>query len=346
VPERREYDDDDELLTEAVRRLAELEERPEPDVVLDISEPMVDTQFYRMHPDTPSGTIPLPAGLTAVRAVHDLIRAAAITAEQGPQLLIEGRRSAPVDRFLRRVSLGSARPGSFVLTSRVPVEGNAPTEVSQQLDLLSTGARDAVVISGRLSGRGVVSAMHQAIRVAHAAAESALRARGQLSAFYDGVEDGVSANLCRALAELGSFGRHDARGYRPFEIGFGWARGMPTEESSEPIPFSENMVGILARADEELTNLAKSGPAQLAGKVETLKRGPGEQPRIRIIGELRMEEGTALGRRSVWVTVSTAQYEEAWEAQRNGLDMVVDGHLGTSRGRLQMEPSRIEVTRR
>jgi len=232
-----------------------------------------------------------------------------------------------------------------VLTSRVPVEGSAPAEGSQQLDLLSTEAPDALVISGRLPGRGVVSALHQAIRVAHAAANSALRTQGQLSAFYDGVADGVSANLCRALADLGSFGRHDAGEYRSFEIGFGWARGMPTDESSEPISFSENMVGILTHADEELTNLAKSGPARLVGKVETLKRGPGEQPRIRVIGELRTEEGNMLGRRSVWVTVSTAQYEEAWEAQRNGLDMVIDGHLGTSRGRLQMEPSRIEVTR-
>ena len=297
VPERREYDDDDELLTEAVRRLAELEERPEPDVILDINEPYVDTQFYRMHPDSPSGTISLPAGLTAVRAVHDLIRAAAITAEQGPQLLIEGRRSAPVDRFLRRVSLGSARPGSYVLTSRVPVEGDARAEVSKQLDLLSTEEPHTVVISGGFSARGVVSAMHQAIGVAHAAAHHALRTQGQVSAFYDGVERGVSANLCRALADLGSFGRHDASEYRSFEIGFGWARGMPTDESSEPILFSKNMVGILIWADAELTNLADQCPPACR-KAETNKRGPGEQPRIRIVGELLME-GNMLGRRSV-----------------------------------------------
>ena len=72
VPERREYEDDDELLVEAVRSLASVEDRPELDVVPDISEPLVDAQFYRMQPDTPSGTIPLPAGLKAVQSVHDL----------------------------------------------------------------------------------------------------------------------------------------------------------------------------------------------------------------------------------------------------------------------------------
>src|SRR5207302_1430210 len=98
------------------------------------------------------------------------------------------------------------------------------------------------------SGRDVVSALHRAIGAAHAATDSALQTQGQLSAFYEGVEMGLSANLCRALADLGSFGRHHPEEYRSFEVGFGWARGMPTDEPSEPVSFSENMVGILARA--------------------------------------------------------------------------------------------------
>jgi hypothetical protein len=344
VPERREYDDDDELLTEAVRRLAAFEERPEPDVVLEINEPDVDTQFYRMHPDTPSGTIPLPAGLTAVQAVHDLMRTAAIMAEQGSQLLIEGRRSPVVDKFLRRVNLGTARPGSYVLTSRVPVAGTVPTDTDMQLDMLPAmvTAPRAAATRGWLVGREVVSTLSGTVRLAHATAASVLRAQGQFSAFYDGVEHGLSVNLCKSLSELGSFGRRQPSGYRAFEVGFGWARRMPIDEPSEPISFSENMVGVLARAAEELTRIARSGAARIAGRVETLHEGAEEQQRIKILGELRTEE-RVLGRRSLWVTVSAAQYEEAWEAQRHGWDVIVDGRLGTTRGRLQMEPSRIEV---
>jgi hypothetical protein len=347
VPERREYADDDQLLIQAVRRLAAFEERSESDVVLDISEPLVDTQFYRMHPDTPAGTIPLPAGLTAVAAVHNLVRAAAIMVEQGPQLLIEGRRSAVVDSFLRRVSLGSARPGSYVLTSRVPVAGTVPADASPQLDLLPTPAEAPGTDAPPrwLSGRDVVSALHRAIRVAHATAGHVLRAQDQFSAFYDGVEQGLSANLCKALSDLGSFGRRGSRKYRAIEVGFGWARDMPTEEPSEPISFSENMVGVLARADEELTRVARSRWARITGRVETFHERAEEQRRIKIIGELRTAEGTVVGRRSLWVTVNTAQYEQAWEAQRNGWDVIVDGHMSTARGRLQMEPTRVEVAR-
>jgi hypothetical protein len=348
VPERREYDDDDELLAEAIRRLAAFEERPEPDVVLDISEPRVDTQFYRMHPDTPSGTIPLPAGLTAVQAVHNLIRAAAIMTEQGPQLLIEGRRSAVVDRFLRRVSLGSARPGSYVLTSRVPVVGTAPADASGQLDLLPTTAEVLGAVSPHrwLAGRDVVSGLHHAVRVAHDTAGRVLRAQNQFSAFYDGVEHGLSANLCEALSDLGSFGRRRPGAYRAFEVGFGWAREVPSDESTEPIAFSENMVGVLVRASEELTRVARSRWARIVGQVETFHERAEEQRRIKVIGELRTEDGAVLGRRSLWVTVSPGQYEEAWEAQRNGWDVIVDGQVSTARGRLQMEPSRVEVVRR
>ncbi len=345
VPERREFVDDDQLLIQAVRRLAAFEERPEPDVVLDISEPMVDSQFYRMHPDTPSGTIPLPAGLTAVRAVHDLMRATAIMTEQGPQLLIEGRRSAVVDSFLRSVSLGSARPGSYVLTSRVPVGGSAPADADLQLDLLTAPLQETAGARDRLAGREVVSALHRAVQVAHAIAARVLRAQSQFSDFYDAVEQGLSANLCRALADLGSFGRRQPAGYRAFEIGFAWARGMPSEEPSDPVSFSENMVGLLARAGDELAEVARSGWARIVGRVETFHEGIEEQQRIRIFGELRTEKGEVLGHRSIWVTVSTAQYEAAWEAQRHGWDMTVEGRLGTSRRRLQMEPSRIEVTR-
>jgi hypothetical protein len=344
VPERREYDDDEELLAEAVRQLAAWEERPEPDVLLDISEPMVDTQFYRLHPGTPSGTIPLPTGLTAVQAVHDLMRAAAIVVEQGPQLLIEGRRSTIVDRFLRGVSLGSARPGSYVLTSRVPVAGSMPKEADMQLDLLATTV-ETTAPRRWLAGREVVWALHRAVRVAHTTAGYVLRAQHQSSAFYDAVGQGLSANLCKALADLGSSGRHDSGRYRAFEIGFGWARGMPADQPAEPLSFSENMVGILAGAGEELTRVARSRWARIVGRVETLHEGAEEQ-RIRIIGELRTEKEEELGRRSVWVTVSPAQYESAWEAQRNGWSMIVDGHLGTKRGRLQMEPRRVEIVRR
>jgi hypothetical protein len=121
IPDHREYQDDSELLIEAVRKLAGYEERPEQELLLDIAEPMVDSQYFRTFPQTPSGTTPLPSGLKAVRGIHELMTTAARTFEEGPRMLFEGRRSGRVDRFLHTITLGSARPGSYILTARVPV---------------------------------------------------------------------------------------------------------------------------------------------------------------------------------------------------------------------------------
>ena len=120
VPLSTEFEDDDTLLDEAVRKIAKVEERPLRNVLLDITEPDVDVQYFRAYPDAPSGTIPLPSGLKAVQSINNLMRSAANTVEKGPHPLISGRRSALVDTFLHRVMLGAAAPGSYVLTARVP----------------------------------------------------------------------------------------------------------------------------------------------------------------------------------------------------------------------------------
>ncbi|MDQ2873880.1 MAG: hypothetical protein M3Y33_03310 [Actinomycetota bacterium] len=75
--------------------------------------------------------------------------------------------------------------------------------------------------------------------------------REQPDLFDDCIEQGVSANLCMALGDLGGFSRD-----RPFEIGFTWARGLPGQESGVPIACTGRMSGILARAGDELERLA------------------------------------------------------------------------------------------
>ena len=110
IPDLHEYEDADELIQTAVAKIAKYEARPEHDVLLDIAEPMVDAQFYRIHPDAPSGSVPLPTGVKAAESVLNLMKTAATAVEQGLHLLYEGRRSQQVDGFLHRVLLGSATP--------------------------------------------------------------------------------------------------------------------------------------------------------------------------------------------------------------------------------------------
>jgi hypothetical protein len=338
IPDRREFPDDSELLQEAVHKLAGYEERPERDVLFDISEPMVDSQYFRMHPDTPSGTAPLLSGTKAVQAVHDLMRTAARMTEEGRQMLFEGRRSAFVDNFLRRVILGSARPGSYVLTARVSVT------LSDQPQLRLWDDHSASGRPSDLSGRAALSRLFHAVTAAQETARQVVDQRAavdrrRLDVFDDSVEQGVSANLCKALADLGGHSRD-----KPFEIGFSWARGLPSADSEEPIAFTGIMAGVLSQAGDELEQLAKSGDAHIIGKVETLNLRAGKEPRIRVVGEFRSDDRDPY-QRALWVIVSRTQYDQAIEAQRAGWLIDAEGRMVTVNHSREMRPERFDIRR-
>jgi hypothetical protein len=333
IPDHREYQDDGELLAEAVRKLAGYEERPERELLLDIAEPMVDSQYYRTHPETPSGTTSLPSGVRAVQGIQELMKTAARAVEDGPQMLFEGRSSRRVDNFLHRILLGSARPRSYVLTARVPVAAARPP----QLGLWEEGKADPR--GSELPGREVLAGFHRATLAAWTAAESVAGGRERLDIFDEGVAKGVSANLCKALGDLGGYSKD-----RPFEIGFTWARGLPGQVPSDPVAFSGAMAGILARAGDDLERMAKSGHAQIIGQVETLNISPGEEPRIKVVGEFRRDGGEAV-QRSLWVIVSMSDYDRAIEAQREGWWLDVAGRLVNAHRRREMRPERFDIRR-
>lgn len=316
VPLHAEYDDAGELIEQAITKIAKYEDRPERDVRLDIAEPMTDTQYFRMHPETPTGMIPLSAGLKAVRSIHNLVKAAGAVVETGPQLIYERYRSTQLENFLRRVMLGSAAPGSYILTARFP------QLASQRTDL---------------TGRAVSSSLHAALLAAHGAAAQALEDSSQqrsLQAFYGAVNSGVSANLCRALADLGGDDKN-----RPFEIGFGWARDLPADASELAelrFAFTAAMPAIFEQAGEELAALARSGTAQITGRVMELQEQPGGRHRVQVQGQLRVETENRIRRRAIWVVVDSEQHETAIAAYRNQNVVEVTGRLSTERGSLEL----------
>jgi hypothetical protein len=250
IPEQGHRDDDEELIREAIRKVAKYEQRPESDILLEIAEPMVDTQYFKVHPDAPAGSIPLPSGLRVINGIHDLIKTAASTVENGPHLLFEGRRSAQIDSFLQSVLLGAAAPGSYVLTARIPTQPAAQQQ-------LFTDER-----AEEFSGRAVARQLHRAALAAHDAAAEVIRQPQEFSVFYDAFEQGISANLCRSLSDLGGQRRD-----KPFEIGFTWARGIRVNEPTEEITFTSSMPAMFARAGDELAALARGRTARIIGTI-------------------------------------------------------------------------------
>jgi len=335
VPGSHEYADSDQLVQAAVATIAEYEARPERDVWRDIAEPLVDAQYFRLHPDTPAGSIQLPAGVKATQGILELMRSAASVAEQGSQLRVEGRRSPRVDSFLHTILLGSAAPGSYVLTARVPTADVGP----QQLDFIE-GSRE-------ISGRTVMLQLHAALDAARKAAAASFQQRGELQAFYESVEEGVSANLCWALRDLGGEKRN-----QPFEIGFSWARGLSGAEPVPELAYTGAMASILGRAGDELATLARTGDARITGFITTLhdeRSGPSRVrsglARVKIQGDIQTADQTKLPRRTIWAVLNQAQYDEAIEAHRDTRQVTVEGRLATSARRLELRATNFQVRR-
>lgn len=325
VPDRHEYADADQLIRSAVAAIAKFEVRPERDVWRDIAEPMVDAQYFRLHPDSPAGSIPLPAGVKATAGILALLKAAAAVTENGAPLLVEGRRSHRVDVFLHQVLLGSAAPGSYILTARVPA---APVG-AQQLDIFDNAAV--------FSGRAVTAQLRTALNAARSAAQRVSRNGSELDTFYAAAEQGVSANLCRALADLGGERRD-----RPFEIGFSWARGVAGEDPVPEIAFTGAMPAILSRASEELEALARQGTASIAGIITDLHDESGDPARIKIRGDLRTPGQGRFPRRAIWIALSRDDYDKAIEAHQRGRYVQATGELTTT-GRLELTAHSFEV---
>jgi hypothetical protein len=330
VPLSPEYEDDDALLEEAVRKIAKVEERPLRNVLLDIAEPDVDVQYFRAYPDAPSGTIPLPSGLKAVQSINNLMRSAADTVEKGPHLFISGRRSALVDSFLHRVMLGAAAPGSYVLTARVPTTTLRP----EGLDGTS-----------EFSGRTVVKQLYRALSAAFAGAQQVITDRrmgssSPVAVFSDKMTDGVSANICKALGDLGGEQRN-----RAFEVGFTWARSAQEQLAAGPMRFTGEMAAILWRAGDELETLVKSRQARIKGQVKHLRERPyGYQARIE--GQLSVEGGELSDRNGLWVALNDEQHNQAIQAYREHWELDIEGHLSTEYGGLELVIGTFRVLRR
>ncbi len=313
VPPRDGMGDADVRLRDILAVLAEVEQRPAADIARDIGSPLVDTQSYRTFPDgPPRGMTTLPAGLQALQGVRDMFGAAARTVLEGPHFAFTGQRPRSVTGLLDRVQLGPTRPGSYVLTVRVPVDGS-----------------DRIGEPVLPFGRQVSFQIHDAVTAVVAAMDSV-----ELEAFDGTVTAGVSADLCEALSRLAGPQRR-----QPFEIGFRWARGLRSEVPPATLRLPEGAGVVLRGAAARLRQLNVSGEATVSGTVEDLHDDPpggGDRWRIKVRGEL-WSDGKVARRRAIWVRLPDQEaYDAGIAAHSERRPVRVAGELTSTDGRVEL----------
>lgn len=299
-------------LAELVGTLSTVEHRPAAEVLQDLRSSRLDVQYIRMMPDGPSGSTPLHEGYLAIKGVHDLFLAAATSAVSSERPTVLPSQKPPQARgFLDQVRLGQTSRGSYVLRVETP--------------LPPPGVEPPV------SSRGVLLHLYQATSAAHAAARSS--GNGDPTPFVERVGEGVSANLCEALADIGGQRRN------AFDLRFAWAPASPLVDLDTPtVRFDRPAITALKAGAKYLRELPVTETATIVGRVVDLHRTPTDRlGRVQVEGVV--EAGGQRYEDRVTMRLVSRDYDLAVAAHSTGRPLRVVGELRHT-GR-QFEISRV-----
>ena len=250
------------------------------------------------------GTITMEDGTRFVQGARDMLLAAACS-YQNPQMSYRAGANKEAQDYLRRMRLGQTERGSFVVTLLTPVVP-PPMQPAFDLgpDLQPDNDSDERKITHHLAG--MLEAARQAV-------EEAIG--GEVGAFMEVVPNGVSANLCEALAMM-------IEPFPTLDVSFVWARTQPTTAARVVYRFSRGDAPILREAARAFRS-RKPKPAELiSGYVHSLKRDREEAE-----GTIRLRADIDGKTQSVTAILNQTEYKRAIKAHDDETPILADGDL-------------------
>jgi hypothetical protein len=300
LPLKRESGDFVLRMADVVVGLATIEQRPAWEVLRDVSGPPGDVFRLRVFgADAELGSLPLVEGIGLLRGGRDLLLAAACSAIR-PQPLHPLKLPKEARQFLRSCRLGQTERGSFVATIITPV----PPEIQSELTFMEPFSRK--VSTGLMSTLGFVS---DAIQT------------GTPSRILEGIELGVSVNLCDSLEAMKPSGDHSR-----LEISVTWAqtRGRIPEGVPASVSFPQESFSFVEEASRELRIRAFAKPERYRGRLITTELI--QRPFIREpVGRIIMATEVAGQPAKVKVDLAPTDFRRACDALRDGKHVAVTG---------------------
>lgn len=294
-------------IADLLATLTVVEDRPESDVLRDLTTVAYDVQYVRTQPGTPTGTSPISDAVDAFRHAQSMIVAAATTLDD-PRAVLPNRKSVRTTEFIRRVLAGPTREGSFVLSLLIPV----PPRLSTEEDLVLFDDPNVPY------ERQVTTRLHEALRATLEAATLVNDVDEGIEAFTSRVNLGVSANLCEALVGLSGERRSG------IEVSFGWALDRP-RVSTEPIIFGSDLIPLLESAGQEIRRLEPESDVEIRGYVTRLHREGTGSGDVTIAGSLVDDPDERI--RRVTASLAESDYQKAIEAHKDGQSIEIIGTL-------------------
>jgi hypothetical protein len=293
-------------MSEALVTLELAEKRSQLQILADLS--LSNADIVRISSDlaeTSDGTIPIEDAVTLVQKARDAVLAGACSAIE-PRAYFAPRKFGQALDYLKKVKMGQTERGSYtvIVISKVAPLLQAPD---------SNGA-DIEEPYERL----VVKTLRRGIAKVRAAAEIAA-ATGSFESFKEGVQLGISANLCNAIA--GMIGDRDL--VRGLEFSFSWSRTRPnTHDDEAHTLISPDSFPVIEEAGRLLREISPQEEFELEGVVVGLDRQPTES--IGLVTVLGFIEGRT---HNIRVELGTEDYSIAVTSHEERRPIFVLGDL-------------------
>ncbi|MFG2043996.1 hypothetical protein [Dactylosporangium sp. NPDC048998] len=304
LPLDRSFRDFRARLWDALRTVAIAEQRDPEAVLRDIAATTVDSQHFHLLPDFPTGKIPLVDGSAALYGVRLLMTAAAEWAFR--RLNASGGPGQRANGFVRSVQLVAPTPGSFVITTQIPVIN----EIPRQFLAARTPLEQSSI------NRNIVLQLHRAVSATHRAAGESLRT-GDIAPFVERAGQGVTADLCEAVTAIGR--------RQPFELRFSWAQSLPVNVQSPRLRFDRQVLRAIRDAAPQLPGHDAEQDVRLVAKVVQLDRVDQGFGRVSLLVE--SSDGGIPSRARLTANLPPDLYNVAVDGHRTSARLVLTGRL-------------------
>ena len=291
-------------ISEALTLLAELEERSQLDVYHDLLGAGADVIRLRSLNGAGQSGWTLGDSVEFLTRARDLVMSAARAAERPGQSVYRGRASGDVTDYVRSVR---PLPG-YETGPELTLHSQVPAGYGTQEDLGDT--------FGAPFPRRATIALNAGLREAGTKAEAVLAGENLSYVFGETASQGVSANLCDAVAAL-------ARRGHGIEVSLSWATVRPAEAGDSQFAFSESTAEVFTEGAALLRQNSPFPDAHVTGAIVRLDRQSREEFDGMAVVLYQLDDRPV----ALHVQFEMQDRDEVLRAFRDGLEVSLDGDI-------------------
>jgi hypothetical protein len=304
IPVTDQIGDYSSVVSQLISVFARESNRDELSVFRDLTQADRDVVRVRSTDADKDGAISIELGVELVRLSRDMLASAACAASE-PRRAYHLGKVLLANQYMEKVKLGQTETGSFVITLLAPVP---PTlGVGGQPDFWPE-------LTSEPYERRVTRVLTQALDATRTALAETNRGRGE-SAFDAAIKDGVSANLCEAVAAIAEHGTGA-------DVSIMWARTRPTPEASTKVWFSKDDGAILKEVARQFRLKEPRDDFNVVGIIERCTR-----TKKRASGSISIAALIDNRAQIVRVDLNAGEYEKAVEAHKKKNAVQITGEL-------------------